>query len=195
MAASSSSSSASSASAAPPEDKQAPSSTVPVIRKLDEAVINRIAAGEVIHRPSSALKELIENCLDAKVRASISFFPSYSLISSCLLPCLIAPSSLFFLQSTKIQVVLKDGGLKLLQVQDNGHGIRVADFPILCERFTTSKLKNYDDLSRIDTFGFRGEALASITHVAHVTITSMTDAQPCAYKCVPYFCLITPFEA
>ncbi|XP_075109414.1 DNA mismatch repair protein MLH1 [Nicotiana tabacum] len=122
----------------------------PKIKRLEESVVNRIAAGEVIQRPVSAVKELIENSLDAN--------------------------------STSISVVVKDSGLKLIQVSDDGHGIHYEDLPILCERHTTSKLSKFEDLQTISSMGFRGEALASMTYVGHVTVTTITDGQLYGYR-------------
>ncbi|KAI6274040.1 hypothetical protein MCOR27_007581 [Pyricularia oryzae] len=120
------------------------------IQALSQDVVNKIAAGEIIVAPVHALKELIENAVDAG--------------------------------STSLEVLCRDGGLKMLQITDNGCGIEKEDLPILCERFTTSKLQTFEDLSSIATYGFRGEALASISYIAHLTVTTKTKDSSCAWR-------------
>lgn len=85
-------------------------------------------------------------------------------------------------KSKNIQVTVKSGGIKSLQISDNGTGILKENLPILCERFTTSKLQNYSDLQSISTYGFRGEALASISIISRLLVQTKTKDDPCAYK-------------
>ncbi|HMZ40122.1 MAG TPA: DNA mismatch repair endonuclease MutL [Saprospiraceae bacterium] len=107
-----------------------------IIRLLPDSVVNQIAAGEVIQRPSSVIKELMDNAIDSG--------------------------------ATEIKVVVDKGGKELIQVTDNGCGMTPLDARMSFERHATSKIRNSQDLFRIQTLGFRGEALASIAAVAHV---------------------------
>src|ERR1700726_737816 len=110
------------------------------ILPLPQDVAERIAAGEVIERPVSVIKELVENALDAGAR--------------------------------DIRVELRGGGLRLMRVTDDGYGIPENELEHVCQRHTTSKIRTVEDLSRLHTLGFRGEALASIVAVAEVELVS-----------------------
>jgi DNA mismatch repair protein MutL len=117
-----------------------------IIQLLPDAIANQIAAGEVVQRPASALKELLENSVDAG--------------------------------ATQVQVIIKDAGKQLLQVIDNGKGMSPTDARMSFERHATSKIRTSQDLFAIRTFGFRGEALASIAAVAQVDLkTRQADAE------------------
>lgn len=111
-----------------------------IIRELPKECINKIAAGEIVHRPVNAIKEIIENSLDAN--------------------------------ATIIRLIIESCGINLIEIFDNGCGIANSNAAAVCKRFSTSKLHSIEDLSKIETFGFRGEALASISEVADVQITT-----------------------
>ena len=120
------------------------------IRLLSEHLIGKIAAGEVVERPAAAIKELVENSLDAG--------------------------------ATSVTVEIREGGLDYIRVADNGSGIEEADLRLAFERHATSKISREQDLFSIQTLGFRGEALASIAAVSHVTLTTRTAARETGLK-------------
>ena len=121
-----------------------------IIQLLPDNIANQIAAGEVIQRPASAVKELLENAVDAG--------------------------------ADEIKLIINDAGKALIQVIDNGKGMSETDARMAFERHATSKIKNIDDLFRIKTMGFRGEALASIAAVAQVELkTKRADDEAGVY--------------
>jgi len=125
---------------------------MPNITILEESVINKIAAGEVIERPASVVKELVENAIDA--------------------------------EATHITIDVEEGGKTLIRVSDNGCGMTAEDAMLCMKRHATSKIATADDLSHINTLGFRGEGLASIVAVANVVLRTKTHEQETGVKIV-----------
>ncbi|HEX6511066.1 MAG TPA: DNA mismatch repair endonuclease MutL, partial [Chloroflexota bacterium] len=123
-----------------------PGRCMPRIHRLPTTLVNQIAAGEVVERPASVVKELLENAIDAG--------------------------------SSRIDVEVRQGGSDLIQIVDNGYGIHADDLPLAFASHATSKLRDVDDLFRIDTLGFRGEALACLGSIAQVTLQSRPADQP-----------------
>lgn len=114
-----------------------------IIKLLPDSIANQIAAGEVIQRPASVVKELLENSIDAG--------------------------------ATSISLIIKDAGRTLIRVVDNGNGMTENDSKLCFERHATSKIQSADDLFKLTTKGFRGEALASVASIAHVLLQTKTD--------------------
>lgn len=120
------------------------------IKRLEEHIADKIAAGEVIERPLSVVKELLENSLDAG--------------------------------ADFIEIEIREGGTGLIRVKDNGKGMDAEDLQLAFERHATSKIRKFQDLYRLNTFGFRGEALPSVAAVAQVEMISCTEQETIGHK-------------